>query len=88
MKKLFFTLGLLLLAIFSTCSLGYANESNPRGAFRKGKRFYKRADYIKAAPYLKAAFNLDPENAKYAYMLGKSVYEGDQPAQSLVLLAD
>jgi hypothetical protein len=86
MKKRFFALGLLFLAVIVTSSVGYANESNPKGAFRKGKRFYKRADYIMAAPYLKAAFNLDPENAKYAYMLGKSVYEGDQPAQSLPYL--
>lgn len=86
MKKLHLTLGLLLLVAVGTSSFGYANEANPKSAYRKGKRFYKRSDFIKAAPYLKAAFNLDPENAKYAYMLGRSVYEGDQPSQSLPYL--
>ncbi|MFN8397742.1 MAG: OmpA family protein [Bacteroidia bacterium] len=83
MKKRYFTLAMLALLGLGTVSNGFASESNPRGAYRKGKRLYKRADFIQAAPFLKAAYNLDPKNAKYAYMLGRSVYEGDQPAQSL-----
>mgnify|MGYP003688495967 CR=1 FL=1 len=81
MKKIYFILGLLLLIV--GVSPSYAKDSNPKKSYRKGKRFYKRSDYIKAAPFLKSAYNLDPTNAKYAYMLGKSVYEGDQPMEAL-----
>lgn len=81
MRKIYFVLGLLL--IFGSVQPTFAKDSNPKKSYRKGKKFYKRSDYIKAAPFLKAAYNLDPENAKYAFMLGKSVYEGDQPMEAL-----
>jgi outer membrane protein OmpA-like peptidoglycan-associated protein/tetratricopeptide (TPR) repeat protein len=82
-KKLSLVLSLLVFAVIGGSSLDATNDANPKGAFRKGRRLYKKSDYIQAAPFLKEAYNLDPENAKYAYMLGRSVFEGDQPAQAL-----
>lgn len=52
-------------------------------AYRKGKRYVKRHDYIRAIPYLKEATNHDPENAWYQFLLGKAYFEGDRPVKSL-----
>lgn len=64
----------------------HGQDKLAKKVFRKGKRHYKRNDYIRAEPFLKEAHNLDPENAEYAWMLGHAVYMGDNPAGSLPYL--
>jgi tetratricopeptide (TPR) repeat protein len=86
MKKLYAILGLLAIIGTSIPAPAFAKEGNPKPSYRHGKRFYKKSDYIKAIPFLKAAYNLDPENAKYAYMLGRSVFEAGEPGAAMPYL--
>lgn len=80
---------ILLIGLLVLTSLPIqAQDKASRRAFRKGNVYYKRYDYIKAVPFLKEAHNLDPENAKYAFMLGKSVFLSDQPREALRYLTN
>jgi outer membrane protein OmpA-like peptidoglycan-associated protein len=76
---------LVSLLVLSTLSVQAQDKASKR-AYRKGSVYYKRSDYIRAVPFLKEAHNLDPENAQYAFMLGKSIFLGDQPREALKYL--
>ena len=76
---------LVLVLVFSSVSLQAQDKATKR-AYRKGKIYYDRHDFIRASPFLKEAYNLSPDNATYAFMAGKSVYLGDQPREALKYL--
>lgn len=80
MKKICFTLVFVM-----ACGLVFAGggDGNSKRVFRKGRMYFKRNDYIRSSPFLKQAFNLDPDKAGYAIYAGKSVFLGDQPRESL-----
>jgi OmpA family/WD40-like Beta Propeller Repeat len=86
MKQRYVIIGILFLIFFLPPLHGVAKEGNPKSAYRQAKKYYKKSDFVKAIPFLKAAYNLDPENAKYAYMLGRSVFEGSDPASAMSYL--
>jgi flagellar motor protein MotB len=83
MRKFYFLLiGLLAIA----CLPIQAQDKFSKRAYRKGNLYYKRSDFIRAIPFLKEAHNLDPENARYAFMLGQSVFMSDQPREAFKYL--
>lgn len=60
-----------------------ADKNKPaKKAYRKGRHYLKRYDYIRSVPYFKEATNLAPENAWYHFLLGKAIFEGDRPAEA------
>ncbi|HHG84077.1 MAG TPA: hypothetical protein ENJ82_04945, partial [Bacteroidetes bacterium] len=83
MKKIYY---ILVCTILLGSVQLHAQDKQAKKAFRKGKRYYKRSDFIRATPFLKEAFNLDPENAEYAFKAGRSIFEGDHPRESLQYL--
>lgn len=84
MRKIYFLLTIAIL--FGGLPTNAENNRPAKKAYRKGKRFVKRKDYIRSIPFLKEATNLDPENAWYQFLLGKSHFEGDRPADALPYL--
>lgn len=77
---------LLISFLVITALPAQAQDKASNRAFRQGNVYYKRSDFIGAIPYLKEAHNLAPDNASYAFMLGKSVFLGDQPREALKYL--
>lgn len=84
MRKIYFLLTIAIL--FGGLPSDAENNRPAKRAYRKGKRYVKRKDYIKSIPFLKEATNLDPENAWYHFLLGKAHFEGDRPADALPYL--
>lgn len=84
MRKIYFLMTIVIL--LGGLPASASNNRPAKKAYRKGKRYVKRKDYIKSVPFLKEATNLDPENAWYNFLLGKSQFEGDRPAAALPYL--
>lgn len=51
--------------------------------YRKGKKYFKKQDYLRAQPFLKKCVSLDPEFAKAAFQLGVCDLKTGELAASL-----
>ncbi len=77
MRKL--TVVLTLAILFGGLPVQAEKNRPAKKAYRKGRHYLKRHDYIRSIPFFKEATNLDPENAWYHFLLGKAQFEGDRP---------
>ncbi|MEM0996139.1 MAG: OmpA family protein [Bacteroidota bacterium] len=85
MRKIY---ALIVCALLFGAFRVHAQDKGAKKAFRKGKIYYKRNDFIRAVPFFKESFNLDPENAECAFMAGRSLFEsGEYAAAKTYLVA-
>ena len=86
--KLYHVILLVFFSFLSTQSVFTADKlpGKAKRNFRKGKCYLKKGDFSRAIPFLKESVNLNPEEAKYPWYLGRALYESDKVAESLSAL--
>ncbi len=78
------------LALFLACSLftplflfGFNPDKRVEKYFKRAENYLRKSDYLRAIPNLRECTNLKPEEAKYAFMLGKCYVLTNRKAESL-----
>ncbi|MCB9233396.1 MAG: OmpA family protein [Bacteroidia bacterium] len=85
MMKLLPWIVILQLISYSAFA-GEGNKDPVEKIHKRAAWHLKQSDFLRAAPFLRECVNLKPDNAQYAFELGKSLFEASQYEEALPYL--